>query len=63
MPTTFMDGSLQENVKLLCEEFLEYILKNHQISQGPKGILHAFNIALVREKYPLFCFDFINVCC
>ncbi|RLM55318.1 hypothetical protein C2845_PM10G00980 [Panicum miliaceum] len=35
-----------ENVKSLCEEFLEYILKNHQISQEPKGILHAFNIAL-----------------
>jgi len=33
-------------VKSLCEEFLEYILKNHQISQEPKGILHAFNIAL-----------------
>ncbi|KAG2608795.1 uncharacterized protein LOC120702311 isoform X2 [Panicum virgatum] len=37
---------LPENVKSLCEEFLEYILKNHQISQEPKGILHAFNIAL-----------------
>ncbi|KAF8775853.1 hypothetical protein HU200_004246 [Digitaria exilis] len=37
---------LPENVKSLCEELLEYILKNHQISQEPKGILHAFNIAL-----------------
>ncbi|CAD6340635.1 unnamed protein product [Miscanthus lutarioriparius] len=37
---------LPENVKSLCEEFLEYILKNHQISQEPKGILHAFNLAL-----------------
>lgn len=30
----------------LCEELLEYTLKNHQVSQEPKGILHAFNIAL-----------------
>lgn len=37
---------LPENVKSLCEEFLEYILKNHQISQEPEGILHAFNLAL-----------------
>ncbi|AQL02869.1 Helicase protein MOM1 [Zea mays] len=37
---------LPEKVKSLCEEFLEYILKNHQISQEPKGILHAFNLAL-----------------
>ncbi|CAL4938394.1 unnamed protein product [Urochloa decumbens] len=37
---------LPENVKSLCEEFLEYILKNHQIIPEPKGILHAFNIAL-----------------
>ncbi|PNT66056.1 hypothetical protein BRADI_3g06450v3, partial [Brachypodium distachyon] len=34
------------SVKCLCEEFLEYILKNHQVTQEPKGILHAFNIAL-----------------
>ncbi|GJN29968.1 hypothetical protein PR202_gb18238 [Eleusine coracana subsp. coracana] len=33
-------------VKSLCEDLLEYILKNHQVSQEPKGILHAFNIAL-----------------
>jgi hypothetical protein len=37
---------LQETVKCLCEELLDYILKNHQVSQEPKGILHAFNIAL-----------------
>ncbi|KAL6622402.1 hypothetical protein ACP70R_032281 [Stipagrostis hirtigluma subsp. patula] len=37
---------LPEVVKSLCEEFLEYILKNHQVSQEPRGILHAFNIAL-----------------
>lgn len=37
---------LPESVKCLCEEFLEYILKNHQVTQEPKGILHAFNIAL-----------------
>ncbi|CAN6192249.1 unnamed protein product [Urochloa humidicola] len=37
---------LPENVKSLCEEFLEYILKNHQIIPEPKGILNAFNIAL-----------------
>jgi len=45
---------LPENVKSLCEEFLEYILKNHQISPEDKGILHAFNIALVREEKTLF---------
>jgi hypothetical protein len=39
---------LPETVKCLCEELLDYILKNHQVSQEPKGILHAFNIALVR---------------
>uniref|UniRef100_A0A0E0PSC4 Uncharacterized protein n=1 Tax=Oryza rufipogon TaxID=4529 RepID=A0A0E0PSC4_ORYRU len=37
---------LPETVKCLCEELLDYILKNHQVSQEPKGILHAFNIAL-----------------
>ncbi|KAL6846925.1 hypothetical protein ACP4OV_022778 [Aristida adscensionis] len=37
---------LPESVKSLCEEFLEYILKNHQVSQEPKGLLHAFKIAL-----------------
>ncbi|KAJ1257489.1 hypothetical protein BS78_10G000700 [Paspalum vaginatum] len=37
---------LPENVISLCEELLEYILKNHQISQEPKGILHAFNLAM-----------------
>uniref|UniRef100_A0A0D9WKR2 Chromo domain-containing protein n=1 Tax=Leersia perrieri TaxID=77586 RepID=A0A0D9WKR2_9ORYZ len=37
---------LPEAVRCLCEELLDYILKNHQVSQGPKGILHAFNIAL-----------------
>jgi chromodomain-helicase-DNA-binding protein 3 len=41
---------LPESVKSLCAELLEYILKNHQVSKEPKGILHAFNIALVREK-------------
>ncbi|KAM0854650.1 hypothetical protein ACQ4PT_050296 [Festuca glaucescens] len=37
---------LPESVICLCEELLEYTLKNHQVSQEPKGILHAFNIAL-----------------
>ncbi|WVZ82995.1 hypothetical protein U9M48_030188 [Paspalum notatum var. saurae] len=37
---------MPENVISLCEELLEYILKNHQISQEPKGILHAFNLAM-----------------
>ncbi|XP_062206434.1 uncharacterized protein LOC133908424 isoform X2 [Phragmites australis] len=37
---------LPESIKSLCEELLDYILKNHQVSQEPKGILHAFNIAL-----------------
>ncbi|TVU12929.1 hypothetical protein EJB05_46596 [Eragrostis curvula] len=37
---------LPETVKSLCEELLEYILKNHQVSPEPKGLLHAFNIAL-----------------
>ncbi|KAM3259842.1 hypothetical protein ACQJBY_051248 [Aegilops geniculata] len=37
---------LPGNVKCLCEELLEYTLKNHQVSQVPKDILHAFNIAL-----------------
>ncbi|KAL5225839.1 hypothetical protein ABZP36_012478 [Zizania latifolia] len=37
---------LPENVKCLCEELLDYILKNHKVSQEQKGILHAFNIAL-----------------
>uniref|UniRef100_J3MAH4 Helicase protein MOM1 n=1 Tax=Oryza brachyantha TaxID=4533 RepID=J3MAH4_ORYBR len=37
---------LPETVKCLCEELLDYILKNHQVSQEPQGILHAFNIAL-----------------
>uniref|UniRef100_A0A453LN22 Helicase C-terminal domain-containing protein n=2 Tax=Aegilops tauschii subsp. strangulata TaxID=200361 RepID=A0A453LN22_AEGTS len=37
---------LPGSVKCLCEELLEYTLKNHQVSQVPKDILHAFNIAL-----------------
>ncbi|KAM0858101.1 hypothetical protein ACQ4PT_048039 [Festuca glaucescens] len=37
---------LPGSVICLCEELLEYTLKNHQVSQEPKGILHAFNIAL-----------------
>lgn len=37
---------LPGSVMCLCEELLEYTLKNHQVSQEPKGILHAFNIAL-----------------
>ncbi|KAF0911649.1 hypothetical protein E2562_011655 [Oryza meyeriana var. granulata] len=37
---------LPEIVKCLCAELLDYILKNHQVSQEPQGILHAFNIAL-----------------
>ncbi|KAG8094190.1 hypothetical protein GUJ93_ZPchr0012g19846 [Zizania palustris] len=37
---------LPENVKFLCEELLDYILKNHKVSQEQTGILHAFNIAL-----------------
>uniref|UniRef100_N1R1G3 MOM1 alpha-helical domain-containing protein n=1 Tax=Aegilops tauschii TaxID=37682 RepID=N1R1G3_AEGTA len=31
------------SVKCVCEELLDYALKNHQVSQEPK---HAFNIAL-----------------
>ncbi|CAM0950224.1 unnamed protein product [Alopecurus aequalis] len=37
---------LPGSVICLCEELLDYTLKNHQVSQEPKGILHAFNIAL-----------------
>ncbi|VAI21170.1 unnamed protein product [Triticum turgidum subsp. durum] len=37
---------LPGSVKCLCEELLEYTLKNHQVSKVPKDILHAFNIAL-----------------
>ncbi|KAM3277690.1 hypothetical protein ACQJBY_045535 [Aegilops geniculata] len=37
---------LPGSVKCLCEELLEYTLNNHQVSQVPKDILHAFNIAL-----------------
>ncbi|CAL5045144.1 unnamed protein product [Urochloa decumbens] len=37
---------LPENVKSKCEELLEYTLKNRQIIPEPKGIMHAFNIAL-----------------
>ncbi|KAE8814203.1 Chromodomain-helicase-DNA-binding protein 3 [Hordeum vulgare] len=37
---------LPGSVKCLCEELLDYTLKNHQVSVEPKHILHAFNIAL-----------------
>ncbi|VAI21168.1 unnamed protein product [Triticum turgidum subsp. durum] len=40
------EGSGAGSVKCLCEELLEYTLKNHQVSKVPKDILHAFNIAL-----------------
>ncbi|KAE8771277.1 Chromodomain-helicase-DNA-binding Mi-2-like protein [Hordeum vulgare] len=37
---------LPGSVKCLCEELLEYTLRNHQVSQVPKDILHALTIAL-----------------
>ncbi|KAL6629309.1 hypothetical protein ACP70R_029074 [Stipagrostis hirtigluma subsp. patula] len=37
---------LPDNVQLLAEQFLEYLLKNHLVIQQPPGLLHALNIAL-----------------
>ncbi|TVU33684.1 hypothetical protein EJB05_25517, partial [Eragrostis curvula] len=36
---------LPDNVRLLAEQLLEYLLKNHLIVREPWGILHGFNIA------------------
>jgi hypothetical protein len=52
---------MQGCVICLCEELLEYTLKNHQVSQEPKGILHAFNIALVREEPPVIFYFMFSV--
>ncbi|PNT65709.1 uncharacterized protein LOC104583906 [Brachypodium distachyon] len=37
---------LPDNVRLMAEQFLEYLLKNHLVTLEPVDILHAFNIAL-----------------
>uniref|UniRef100_A0A0D9VB84 PHD-type domain-containing protein n=1 Tax=Leersia perrieri TaxID=77586 RepID=A0A0D9VB84_9ORYZ len=37
---------LPDNVSLLVEQLLEYLLKNHLVAQEPKSMLHALNIAL-----------------
>ncbi|TVU33678.1 hypothetical protein EJB05_25511, partial [Eragrostis curvula] len=37
---------LPDNVRLLAEQLLEYLLKNRLIIREPWGVLHAFNIAL-----------------
>jgi hypothetical protein len=40
---------MQDNVRFMAEQLFEYVLNNHQVVTEPVGILHAFNIALVRE--------------
>ncbi|KAF0929200.1 hypothetical protein E2562_016436, partial [Oryza meyeriana var. granulata] len=37
---------LPDNVRLLVEQFFDYLLNNHLVAQEPKNMLHAFNIAL-----------------
>uniref|UniRef100_A0A0A9CMA0 MOM1 alpha-helical domain-containing protein n=1 Tax=Arundo donax TaxID=35708 RepID=A0A0A9CMA0_ARUDO len=37
---------LPDNVRILAEQFLEYLLKNHLVVQQPRCMLHAFHIAL-----------------
>lgn len=50
MPTILKLSELlqiPENVKTMGDIFLEYIVKNHQISTEPKSILQAFQISLI----------------
>ena len=48
---------MQENVRLEAEQLFEYFLNNHLVIPEPVDILHAFNIALVRNA-PIQC-----LCC
>eukprot|EP00258_Populus_trichocarpa_P040879 XP_024456898.1 uncharacterized protein LOC18098521 isoform X3 [Populus trichocarpa] len=39
---------LPENVKVMVEQFREYVLNNHHVSREPPSVLQAFLISLVR---------------
>ncbi|KAJ6354269.1 hypothetical protein OIU76_003169 [Salix suchowensis] len=45
---------LPENVKVMVELFLEYVLNNHHVSSEPPSLLQAFQLSLVRTFFFLF---------
>eukprot|EP00258_Populus_trichocarpa_P032535 XP_024448554.1 helicase protein MOM1-like isoform X2 [Populus trichocarpa] len=45
---------LPENVKVMVEQFREYVLNNHHVSREPPSVLQAFLISLVRTFFFLY---------
>ncbi|KAG6773066.1 hypothetical protein POTOM_020320 [Populus tomentosa] len=45
---------LPENVKVMVEQFREYVLNNHHVSREPPSLLQAFLISLVRTFFFLY---------
>jgi hypothetical protein len=39
---------MQDNVKNMVDNFLEYVMNNHHVDREPVSILQAFQISLVR---------------
>ncbi|CAK9138730.1 unnamed protein product [Ilex paraguariensis] len=37
---------LQEDIRVMANNFLEYVLENHHVNQEPASILHAFQISV-----------------
>lgn len=39
---------MQDNVKRMVDNFLEYVMNNHHVDREPVSMLQAFQISLVR---------------